>query len=359
MGVFDKIKNLFTEEEEIEVPIKKEVKHVEIAPPKREVREVPRVEEEPIKREIKEEKLEETKEFKAEPQALNREEKFKFPVYFNDEDFADLPKREEPKKVEVKKPVQPKVEPYKPIVEEKKSFKPSPIISPVYGVLDKNYKKEDIKPSKDRPIKRHVEEKLTVDDIRNKAYGTLEDELEKALIMDEPRHVEKMESTIDIFEELENSKRSRRYEEEQVDLTEELERQKQKIEEINEFIKQNTVVRETREEPSYEEEAMENTYEIEENNFEVKNEQLEEEPIVEQKEEIEETSYEEETKEIEELEKTKEIEELEETKELMLEDESLEETNPLEQITLGEAESIDNGDLFNLIDSMYEKRDDE
>ena len=37
MGVFDKIKNLFTEEEEIEVPIKKEVKHVEITPPKREV----------------------------------------------------------------------------------------------------------------------------------------------------------------------------------------------------------------------------------------------------------------------------------------------------------------------------------
>ena len=29
-------------------------------------------------------------------------------------------------------------------VEEKKSFKPSLIISPVYGVLDKNYHKEDI-----------------------------------------------------------------------------------------------------------------------------------------------------------------------------------------------------------------------
>lgn len=31
------------------------------------------------------------------------------------------------------------------VVEEpKKVFKPSPIISPVYGVLDKNYHKEDI-----------------------------------------------------------------------------------------------------------------------------------------------------------------------------------------------------------------------
>ena len=28
--------------------------------------------------------------------------------------------------------------------EEKKQFKPTPIISPVYGVLDQNYKKEDL-----------------------------------------------------------------------------------------------------------------------------------------------------------------------------------------------------------------------
>ena len=27
---------------------------------------------------------------------------------------------------------------------QKKAFKPSPVISPVYGILDKNYKKEDV-----------------------------------------------------------------------------------------------------------------------------------------------------------------------------------------------------------------------
>lgn len=321
MGVFDKIKNLFTEEEEIEVPIKKEVKHVEIAPPKREIEPPRQVEEEKevIRREVKEEKVEPKREYVADSTALNREERFKFPVYFTDEDFEDLPKKEEVKKVEAKKPVQPKVEPYKPIVEEKKSFKPSPIISPVYGVLDKNYKKEDISAKKDRPLRRHIsDEKLTVDDIRNKAYGTLEDDLEKALVMDSvPTYEEKEEATIDIFEELENSKRNKK-QEETVDLTEELERQKQKIEEINAFIKQNTVVKE---------------------------EKNEEQEIVNE---------------------DKKEESLEETVELMVEQKDLEETKSLEPIIISEPkkeveeqEEIDNGDLFNLIDSMYEKRDEE
>ena len=315
MGVFDKIKNLFTEEEEIEVPIKKEVKHVEIAPPKREVEPIrPKVEEkEVIKREIKEEKVEPKREYVADSTALNREERFKFPVYFTDEDFEDLPKKEEVKKVEVKKTVQPKVEPYKPVVEEKKSFRPSPIISPVYGVLDKNYKKEDIKANKERPLRRHLaDEKLTVDDIRNKAYGTLEDDLEKALVS-EPVVEEKQEATIDIFEELENSRKTKKTEE-TVDLTEELERQKQKIEEINAFIKQNTTIKEAKEEVTREE----------------KNESLNEP--------------------------------LDETIELMTDKEPLEETKSLEPIVVKdepkeEKEDIDNGDLFNLIDSMYEKRD--
>ena len=63
--------------------------------------------------------------------------------------------------------------------EEKKMFKPTPIISPVYGILDKNYHKEDIvnraevkdTPSKENPI----------DVVRDKAYGSLEDELENTL----------------------------------------------------------------------------------------------------------------------------------------------------------------------------------
>lgn len=94
----------------------------------------------------------------------------------------------------------------------KKTFTPSPIISPVYGILDKNYTKEDIVDKKDglkrekvvKPIvkkeetktieeaeievevaeKTVVVEKATpvvdIDSVRKKAYGELE-ELEKTL----------------------------------------------------------------------------------------------------------------------------------------------------------------------------------
>jgi len=55
--------------------------------------------------------------------------------------------------------------------EEKTYFKPSPIISPIYGVLDKNYKKEDVKEKKDVRISSYSRANVSVDDIRNKAYG--------------------------------------------------------------------------------------------------------------------------------------------------------------------------------------------
>jgi hypothetical protein len=314
MGVFDKIKNLFTEEEEVEVPIKKEVKHVEITSPKREVvkEEVKEIKE--VRHEIPREKEEIKRETVTDSVALNREEKFKFPVYFTDEDFEDLPKKEEIKKPEVKKVEPVKSEPYKPIIEEKKNFKPSPIISPVYGVLDKNYKKDDISSKKERPIRRHLsDEKLTVDDVRNKAYGTLEDDLENALLTDDTMLIEpETKPEMDIFEELEHVTPKREavnlmtqdLKEDTVDLSMELEKQKQKIEEINAYIKQNANVKS---------EEVEQTVEL----------QAKELP----------TNYEEET--------------------IELEPEQIKEENVDLDATL------DNGDLFNLIDSMYEKREEE
>ena len=56
--------------------------------------------------------------------------------------------------------------------EEKIYFKPSPIISPIYGILDKNYKKEDVKEKKEvRITSNYTRSNVSVDDIRNKAYG--------------------------------------------------------------------------------------------------------------------------------------------------------------------------------------------
>ncbi|HBA37436.1 MAG TPA: hypothetical protein DCY94_01805 [Firmicutes bacterium] len=73
--------------------------------------------------------------------------------------------------------------------EEKRAFTPSPIISPVYGVLNENYKKEDIisKSEKKAPIGH-----LDLDSVRRKAYGTLEDEIEASL---SGRQIAKSESS--------------------------------------------------------------------------------------------------------------------------------------------------------------------
>ena len=60
--------------------------------------------------------------------------------------------------------------------EEKKIFRPSPIISPIYGILDKNYKKEDVVPKKEvRLTSAYSKEKLDLDDVRNRAFGNVDD----------------------------------------------------------------------------------------------------------------------------------------------------------------------------------------
>lgn len=62
---------------------------------------------------------------------------------------------------------------YETRIEEKTHFKPSPIISPIYGVLDKNYKKEDVVSKREVKISSSFSrEKLNFDDIRKKAFGT-------------------------------------------------------------------------------------------------------------------------------------------------------------------------------------------
>lgn len=211
MGLVDKIKNIFTEEveddDEIKVEqIKKEVRSVPIESPSVEKKEI-------IKRE---EIIEEEDEISV------PEEKTKTPVFFTDRDFEDLvaPKKRSDKhevkdKIaeESKKEVAEKPKPYGGsyssttiIQKEKQNFRPTPIISPVYGVLDKNYHKEDIVDRKDREEYISVDG-LSVDSIRNKAYGTLEDDLEDT-IFSVPVETEGFEKedyeALDLFDELEN-----------------------------------------------------------------------------------------------------------------------------------------------------------
>ena len=202
MGFLDKVKNLFTEEEEVyEEPIKKEVIKVEIPAP--EVAKEEPKEKEAVKPEVKPEPVlvEQKKEEPKKPA----------PVFFDDKDFENIERRvskpkPEPKK---KKEEEPKRVAYQMskqrLHEERKSFKPSPIISPVYGVLDKNYHKDDIVPKREFRTDR-VGGELTIDDVRNKAYGTLEDDID-ATLFGAPKEEEKKAPMNgledDIFKDLE------------------------------------------------------------------------------------------------------------------------------------------------------------
>ncbi len=182
MGLMDKIKNMFTDVVDDE-PIKKEVIQVEIPSPieekKKETKEVEVLKKEELEKTIELPKKEEIVLPKSEEIIPpKREEKFVFPVYFDEKDFSTI---EKPK--EIKKPL---AESYKgksvPVVEEK-GFKPTPIISPVYGVLDKNYSKDDIKTKQEKEVKKNntIIQPLDVDLVRNKAFGTLEDDIDTNL----------------------------------------------------------------------------------------------------------------------------------------------------------------------------------
>lgn len=197
MGFFEKVKNMFTEEvedDDVKVEqVKGETTKVSFEPAKKE--------EEP------EEKFEETKKIEKIEKDFE-ETKVNKPVFFDDDDFKDLSfgvkeekvKEEEKKEEKVEEPIYKRTSYYeeeiikpepKPtreiygskierevVVEEKKIFKPTPIISPVYGILDKNYHKEDIV---SRNEVRTEEKENPIDSVRNKAYGTLEDDLENTL----------------------------------------------------------------------------------------------------------------------------------------------------------------------------------
>ena len=173
MKLLDKIKNALFDEGEVEEEIAKKIDVVKTTEPKRANRNY----DEDIKPQIE-----------IEPE-------IKAPIMFEDDDFViEPPKVEE---VKVKKPQEqpkPKLYGMKPDAKKqtkaislyggyeekvKEKFTPSPIISPVYGVLEKNYqveelpkpKQEEVKPT---PIIVHHEEKkptIDLDAIREKAFG--------------------------------------------------------------------------------------------------------------------------------------------------------------------------------------------
>ena len=61
------------------------------------------------------------------------------------------------------------------------NFTPSPIISPIYGILDKNYKKEEIVTKKEVRLSVASTKKVDLDYVREKAYGYLANDISESI----------------------------------------------------------------------------------------------------------------------------------------------------------------------------------
>lgn len=122
--------------------------------------------------------------------ATNSGGNFRFPISFEENDLLDekiLSNQNvmyrENKEVEKVSASQPELYSKKINKEEKVTFfKVSPVISPVYGILDKNYKKDEVqsKPKVSKDITRN-NNKVDFESVRKKAYGSLIDDIKDNL----------------------------------------------------------------------------------------------------------------------------------------------------------------------------------
>ncbi len=224
MKLLDKLKNVFFEEveedDEEELP-QSFAKKVEIPKKNFEPLKTPKKDVELPKKEPEffEEEQEEVKEDTTMVTEEVKEEK-EFPMMFDESDFLEDSVEEkiveEPKEVvyrredrinnDARELYQGKKEVSyiesvnnktsysytKSYYEEKdaKGFHPSPIISPIYGILDKNYRKEEVVTKRETRVVSSYN-KPDLDSIRNKAFGSEEVKKEK------PKEVKRKEETND------------------------------------------------------------------------------------------------------------------------------------------------------------------
>lgn len=178
MSLVKKLKDiLFEEEEEYTEPIKV---HEEIKEEPKEVK--------TVKVEVEKEELEpEKNEMPSEREFFRSENNFKFPD-FDEEEFASNIVKPKPRpnvvEYERKKTVEKRTDygRYERVetkeYSEKKKFKPSPIISPVFGVLNQDYKAEDIVNKKDSASN------IDIEVVRRKAFEPRKEEITETI--DEP-----------------------------------------------------------------------------------------------------------------------------------------------------------------------------
>ena len=218
MGLMSKIKGIFMEEVVVEEDDEEEVKRenekskekVQVAkkienptPVQEEPKEVEEIKsyEENNEIELDDDK---TKEF-SRPIEQIVENEYKFPMEFDDKDFEMDERKEvvqeEPEIIE-EEPVKEepilyherrvdrevtydfsvadvKKEPYDN-GENRKGFQRAPIISPVYGILDKNYKKDDVVSKREIRLTTN-NKKADLDLVREKAYGDLANDITESI----------------------------------------------------------------------------------------------------------------------------------------------------------------------------------
>lgn len=184
MGVFSKLKGIFYDEVEEDEVEEKEIDKVSkfVRKEPKVENEIPKIEEvkyRPVeleKKEVKEEPIKEDNTF-SERDLFRSERTFNF-VDFSDEEEEVKPASRRNVLSEENRTI--KTELPQNENEPQKAFKPTPVISPIWGVLNKDYKKEEIK---EKTLKNdNLSSAVTsYDTVRRKAYGTLEDELEDTL----------------------------------------------------------------------------------------------------------------------------------------------------------------------------------
>jgi len=220
MGLMDKFKNLFTDEEIIEDDNVEPVEIKEVK--KEEINQLPTFMREKLEQEKKENikinnfNLEEdkididAKKEKADSlqdiEMLEERKSFKFPIEFSNDDFIETRSRsrqkEYSKEMESSQVSKKEFEEHKTskseqkvkvadiykdkkedLKEEKKKFKATPIISPIYGVLDKNYSPVDVECNVGENFeKRRPSKNVDFDSVRKKAYGSLSQEIKENLM---------------------------------------------------------------------------------------------------------------------------------------------------------------------------------
>lgn len=204
MGLFSKLRDMLTYEDEVDEQdaVRKEVSTVEIpspevVPEKKKAFDFEITEkEEEIGNTKKVPKIDSfvdnTKEVKVvkevKPVRLVKEvEKPAFTI-FTDSDFEVMEKRKEERK------------PYSVKEIDSHKFKPTPTISPVYGIIS-----DEIEEKKPVPRSSFTREDVTLDDVRKKAFGSLEDELESNLFSTKELTLDDSASKNDIFDEVDNA----------------------------------------------------------------------------------------------------------------------------------------------------------